>query len=140
MDLFMAEERRLGPRVSMRWWEQEGLDVEGMRTEYWESEQTEGGGGDGRDGNEDRQISSYDYTMANVILGTDPNAPLAYDPELEPHHPIVSMLGGHVGWLERLWCLSKRQFPPPGGFLMTTMSKGWRDCKYILDITNNQNA
>ena len=43
MDLFMAVERRLGPRVFMRWWEQEGLDVEGMRTEYWESEQTEGG-------------------------------------------------------------------------------------------------
>ena len=73
--------------------------------------------------------------MANVILGTDPNAPLAYAPILELHHPIVSMLGGNGCWLEKLWCLSKQQFPPPGGFLMTTMSKGWRDCKYILDIT-----
>ena len=42
MELFLSEERRPGTRVSMRWWDQEGLDVEGMRTAYYESEQTEG--------------------------------------------------------------------------------------------------
>ena len=42
MELFLSEERRPGTRVSMRWWDQEGLDVEGMRTEYYESELTEG--------------------------------------------------------------------------------------------------
>ena len=41
MDLCLAAKRRPGPRVKMRWWEQEGLDLEGMRTEAREKEQTE---------------------------------------------------------------------------------------------------
>ena len=35
------------------------------------------------------------------------------------------------------WCLLGRQFPPPGSFTMTTMSKGWRDGGDRLAITNN---
>ena len=30
----------------------------------------------------------------------EPNARLVYDPGLELHHPNMSMLGGHRGWLE----------------------------------------
>ena len=39
--------------------------------------------------------------MANTSLGTEHNAPLTYAPGLELHHPIMSMLGGHGGQLER---------------------------------------
>ena len=42
MDLCMSEKRRPGPRVETRWWEQEGLDLEGMRAASQEAEQTEG--------------------------------------------------------------------------------------------------
>ena len=42
IDLCLAEKRRLGPIVSMWWWEQEGLDLEGMRIESHEAERTEG--------------------------------------------------------------------------------------------------
>ena len=42
MHLYLSEKRRPGPRVTMRWWEQEGLDLEGMRTESQEAERTEG--------------------------------------------------------------------------------------------------
>ena len=42
MDLCLAEKRRLGTRVAMRWWEQEGLDLEGMHIASQEAEQTEG--------------------------------------------------------------------------------------------------
>ena len=47
MDLCLAAKRRPGPRVAIRWWEQEGLDLEGMRTAAWEAERMEGGGEDG---------------------------------------------------------------------------------------------
>ena len=43
MDLCLMAERRPGPWVSRRWWEQDRLDVEGMRTADWRSEMTEGG-------------------------------------------------------------------------------------------------
>ena len=43
MDLCLAAKRRPGPRVVMRWWEQEGVDLEGMRTADRDAEQTEGG-------------------------------------------------------------------------------------------------
>ena len=32
IDLCLAAKWRLGARVEMQWWEQEGLDLEGMRT------------------------------------------------------------------------------------------------------------
>ena len=35
------------------------------------------------------------------ILGTDPNAPLAYDPGLELHQIIMSILEGNRGQLDR---------------------------------------
>ena len=51
------------------------------------------GGGDGQDRYGDRRIISWEDTASNVMLGTDPNALLAYDPVLELHHPIMSMIG-----------------------------------------------
>ena len=42
MDLCLAEKRRPGTRVARKWWEQEDLDLEGMRTASREAEQTEG--------------------------------------------------------------------------------------------------
>ena len=45
VDLCLAAKRRPGPRVSNWWWEQDGVDVEGMRTAAWEAEQMEGGRG-----------------------------------------------------------------------------------------------
>ena len=42
IDLCLAEKRRLGPRVSMWWWEQEGLDLEGMRIEAHAEKRTKG--------------------------------------------------------------------------------------------------
>ena len=50
MDLCLATEQRPGPRVSKRWWEQDGVDVEGMRTAAREAERMEGG--DETDGTE----------------------------------------------------------------------------------------
>ena len=35
VDLYLAVERRPGSRVTKPWWEQDGLDVEGMRTAAW---------------------------------------------------------------------------------------------------------
>ena len=40
--LCLAAEQRLGPMISMWWWEQDGLDMEGIRTTAREAEQTEG--------------------------------------------------------------------------------------------------
>ena len=59
-----------------------------------------GGGGDRKDGNIDGRLIRWEYTAANVILGMEPNDPLAYAPGLEFHHQIMSMLGGNGGWLE----------------------------------------
>ena len=42
IELCLAAKWRPGPRVDMRWWEQEGLDLEGMRTAAQELRQTEG--------------------------------------------------------------------------------------------------
>ena len=43
VDLYLAAKRRPGPRVTMRFWEQEGLDLEGMRTAAQGTDWTEGG-------------------------------------------------------------------------------------------------
>ena len=59
-----------------------------------------GGGGDGRDGGRD-MLSRWEYNVANVTLGTDPNDPLSYAPGLEHHYPIMSTLGETRGQLER---------------------------------------
>ena len=42
MDLCLAVKRRPGPRVAMRWWEQEGMYLEGMQTASREADQMEG--------------------------------------------------------------------------------------------------
>ena len=101
MDLCLAAEQRPGSRVSRRWWDQDRVDVEGMRTEDRKAVHTDGVGGYGRDGDRYGQLIRWDYTVANVILWTEPNYPFAYDLGLELHHPIMSMLGGHGGRLER---------------------------------------
>ena len=41
MDLCLAKNRRPGPIVTMRWWEQEGLDLERMRTADRGADRTE---------------------------------------------------------------------------------------------------
>ena len=43
MDLCLAAEQRPGPWVSTRCWEQDGVDVEGMRMADREAGRTEGG-------------------------------------------------------------------------------------------------
>ena len=63
-----------------------------------------GGGGYGWDRNGCGPIIRWDYTVANVILGTKPNATLDFSPGLESQHPIMSMLGGHRGRLDREIC------------------------------------
>ena len=62
------------------------------------------GGGGGEDGQDDDgygQLISWEYTVAKIIIGTEPYAPLAYAPVSELHHPIMSMLGEHRCRLER---------------------------------------
>ena len=41
-----------------------------------------GGGGDGRDSDGDGRLMRCEYTAEKVILGIEPNAPLAYAPGL----------------------------------------------------------
>ena len=60
---------------------------------------TDGGGGGG-DGDSDA-LNLWEDTVANVILGTEPNATLASSPVLELRHLIMSILGEHGGRLER---------------------------------------
>ena len=43
----------------MRWWEQEGLYLEGMRTEDRDVKRTEGGGGYDRDGHCNGQLIKW---------------------------------------------------------------------------------
>ena len=43
----------------------------------------------------------WEGTLANVILGTDPNAPLAYAPGLTLYHPNMNILEGYRERLER---------------------------------------
>ena len=54
-----------------------------------------GGGGNGDD------LWHVDGAMWNlIIIGPEPNAPLASDPGTEHHLPIISKIGGHWGQLE----------------------------------------
>ena len=62
---------------------------------------TGGGGGGNRWGGGGDELNWWEDTVANVILGTEPNTPLAYAPVLELRHPIMSMLEGHRAQLER---------------------------------------
>ena len=66
-----------------------------------------GGGADGgsqeRDGTQttmNDQLSEED-TVVTTTLGTEPNAPLAYDLGLELHQPIMNKLGENRGQCER---------------------------------------
>ena len=54
---------------------------------------TDGGWrGDGQDGYGDG-LNWWEDNVADVILGTEHNAPLAYAPVLELQHPIMIMIG-----------------------------------------------
>ena len=55
------------------------------------------GGGDGQYGDRDGRLIRWEDTVANVVLDTEPNAPLAYAPGLELHRPIIIMLEGNGG-------------------------------------------
>ena len=55
------------------------------------------GYGKDRDGD---GLNWWEDIVANVILGTEPNVPLAYVPGLQLRHPIISMLGGYGCQLE----------------------------------------
>ena len=57
------------------------------------------GGVDGRGRDGDR-LSWWEDNVANLTLGTEPNAPLAYALVLEHHHPILSEIGDPGGRLE----------------------------------------
>ena len=46
-------------------------------------------------------LNRWEDNVANVILGMEHNAPLAYTPLLELHHPIICTLGGNRGRLDR---------------------------------------
>ena len=61
---------------------------------------TNGGGGYGWNGDGDR-LSWWEDNLAHVTIGTEPNAPLDYDPGLEHHHPIISNIGEHICRLDR---------------------------------------
>ena len=68
-------------RVSKQWWEQDVLDLDRIQTAPQEAKQTEGYGGDRRD--DDRYgLNRWEDTLENVILGTEPNAPIASAPGL----------------------------------------------------------
>ena len=74
-----------------------GVDVDGVS----------GGGTDGGERGYGQEVYGYrlsrwEDNVAHVTLGVEPNAPLAYAPVLEHHHPIMSMIGYPGGRLERL--------------------------------------
>ena len=89
MDLCMAAWQRPEPLVSKWWWEHDVLAMERMRTAAQEAEQ---GRGYGR-GGDGYRLSRWEDNVANLTLGTEPNALLAYAPGLEHHHPIMSTIG-----------------------------------------------
>ena len=109
MNLCIAAERRPVSHISKLWWEQQGLDLEGVWTTARRAEQEEGEketGGMVWDGDGDGKLIRWGDTVSNAILGTDIlgtdyNALLAYTLGLELHHPIIGMLGGHRGRLDR---------------------------------------
>ena len=103
MDLCLEADIITGSQIYKRWWEQEGLYLERMRTVHSVLGDGMGRGGRGDRGGVDRdgRLIIVDHSVANVILVTEPNDLLAYDPGLELHHPIMTTLGGNEGRLER---------------------------------------
>ena len=70
------------------------------------------GGGD-RQGGDGYRSSQWGDNVSNLTLGTDPNVPLAYAPELEHHHQIMSILGGAAGQIDRdkeRWYINKYSY------------------------------
>ena len=58
-------------------------------------------GGDGRDRDGDGRLIKWEYTVADITLDTEHNAPFAHALVLEIHHPIMITLGAHGGKLDR---------------------------------------
>ena len=81
-----------GNRISWTW---RGCGWRLRRRNGWRGG---GGGGDGPDGD---GLNWWEDTVEDLILGTEHNNPLVYAPVLEHHQPIMSMIGGHGGRLER---------------------------------------
>ena len=97
MDLYLAAERRPRERVYQRWREQECLDLEGMWSESRAEERE--GRKEGKEGYKQEWSEGLVYWLNT--LGTYSSAPLASAPGSEPHHPNISILGKHGGWLDR---------------------------------------
>ena len=55
------------------------------------------GRGDGRGRHCNGQLVKWEDTVVTINLQTYHNYPLAYDPVLELHHPIMSKIGEHGG-------------------------------------------
>ena len=49
----------------------------------------------------DKDYIGREDTVASIMVGAGPNAPLASAPVLELHQPIMSILGGHGVRIER---------------------------------------
>ena len=60
-----------------------------------------GGGGGRQDGDGCGQLIRWEDTVANAILGTEPNDPLVYAPVLELHLPIFIIIVEYGGQLEK---------------------------------------
>ena len=95
MDLCLESKWKPGPIVTMLWWEQGGLDLEGTRMASLEAEQMEKGEETDRIENATENYLNAEDTVVNITLGTEPNATLSYALRLELHHPIMSKLGEH---------------------------------------------
>ena len=61
-----------------------------------------GGGGDGCDGDKYGRLIKWEGNVANITLGTDTNAPIAYASGLDLYHLIMHTLGVHRGQFLRL--------------------------------------
>ena len=61
---------------------------------------TYGGRGGYRQDRDGDGLNQWEYNVANITLGTEPNAPLAYAPVLKHHHPIMNTLGDPGGRLK----------------------------------------
>ena len=56
MDLCLVAKRRQGPRAVMQWWEQEGMDLEGMCLADHEADRTEE-----EEDTDGTETATYDY-------------------------------------------------------------------------------
>ena len=70
---------------------------------------TKGDRGGDRHYGDSEILSQWEDNIANITLGVEHNAPLAYDPGLEHHQPIIITLGDPRGQLYR-YIYREKQF------------------------------